>query len=144
MSHADTADSVAPLPSSTPAADGSAPSTPRNDEKKREDHEVHEADSFRRGVLKWGYFFLFNAIAAVVAVAFFIGVFYADGLDPYLRGSYEWLLNHPGVTSFLAFSPLACSMRVGWGYVQRGRKRKAAQQAREEAARARKAAAEAS
>jgi hypothetical protein len=59
-------------------------------------------------------------------VSLFVGVFYADGLDKYLRGAYEWLLAHPGVTSLLAFSPLASSLLVGWGYSQRARKRKAA------------------
>ena len=90
------------------------------------DARVHEAGTFSKGVLRWGYFLLLNAIAGSVAVAFFIAVFYAESLDPYLQGTYEWLLAHPGVTSFLAFSPLACSMLVGWGYSQRAKKRKAA------------------
>ena len=34
----------------------------------------------------------------------------------------------------MAFSPLACSMLVGYGYSSRARKRKAAQAAREAAA----------
>lgn len=97
------------------------------------DAHVHEAGTFSKGVLRWGYFLLLNAIAGSVAIAFFIAVFYAEGLDPYLQGTYEWLLAHPGVTSFLAFSPLSCSMLVGWGYSQRAKKRKAA------AARAQKA-----
>jgi hypothetical protein len=86
--------------------------------------EVHAADTYSRGALKVGYFLVLNAIAGSLAIAFFIGVFYAEGLDPYLQGSYEWLLAHPGVTSFLAFSPLASSLLVGWGYSQRARKRK--------------------
>jgi hypothetical protein len=76
-------------------------------------------------VLRWGYFLVLNAIAGVIAVAIFIGVFYADGIDPYMRGTYDWLLAHPGVTSFLAFSPLASSLLVGFGYSQRARRRKA-------------------
>jgi hypothetical protein len=99
-------------------------------------HVVNPAGSHPKGVLRWGYFLLLNAIAGVLAVGIFIGVFYADGIDPYMRGTYEWLLAHPGVTSFLAFSPLASSLLVGWGYSQRARKRKAA------AARAAAAAAE--
>ena len=43
-----------------------------------------------------------------------------------MRGTYDWLLGHPGVTSFIAFSPLASSMLVGWGYSQRAKKRKKA------------------
>ncbi|MEQ9322863.1 MAG: hypothetical protein RIF41_27105 [Polyangiaceae bacterium] len=93
---------------------------------KESDAHVHEAGTFSKGALRWGYFLLLNAIAGSVAIAFFIAVFYAEGLDPYLHGTYEWLLAHPGVTSFLAFSPLACSMLVGWGYSQRAKKRKAA------------------
>lgn len=89
-------------------------------------HLVNPAGSHPRGVLRWGYFLLLNAIAGVLAVGIFIGIFYADGIDPYMRGTYDWLLAHPGVTSFVAFSPLASSMLVGWGYSQRARKRKAA------------------
>ena len=89
-------------------------------------HQVNPAGTHPRGILRWGYFIVLNAISAVVAVSLFIGVFYADGLDKYLRGTYDWLLAHPGVTSFIAFSPLASSLLVGWGYSQRARKRKEA------------------
>lgn len=92
----------------------------------RDEAQVHAAGTYNKGVLRWGYFLLLNAIAGSVAIAFFIGVFYAEGLDPYLQGTYDWLLAHPGVTSFLAFSPLACSLLVGWGYSQRAKKRKLA------------------
>ncbi|HZO16212.1 MAG TPA: hypothetical protein VFB62_23220 [Polyangiaceae bacterium] len=88
--------------------------------------KVHPAGTFQAGVLRWGYFLLLNAIAGSVAVALFVAVLYADGLDPYMQGTYEWLLAHPGVTSMLAFSPLACSLLVGWGYAQRARKRRLA------------------
>jgi hypothetical protein len=98
-------------------------------------HEVNPAGTHPRGILRWGYFIVLNAISAVVAVAIFIGIFYADGIDPYMRGTYEWLLAHPGVTSFMAFSPLASSLLVGWGYSQRARKRKAAAARAAEAAR---------
>jgi hypothetical protein len=98
-------------------------------------HQVHEAGTQPKGVLRWGYFLLLNAISAVIAVGLFVGLIYADGIDPYMRGTYDWLLSHPGVTSFIAFSPLASSILVGWGYSQRARKRKAAA-ARAEAARA--------
>jgi hypothetical protein len=90
-------------------------------------HEVHAAGTYKRGVLRWGYFFLLNAIAFVIAAAIFLALLGDEVLDPYLRGTYEWLLAHPGVTSFLAFSPMACSMLVGWGYSQRARKRKKAE-----------------
>src|SRR5262245_1305027 len=96
-------------------------------------HLVNPAGTHPKGVLRWGYFAVLNAIAGVIAIAIFIGMFYADGIDPYLRGTYNWLLAHPGVTSFFAFSPLAASMLVGWGYSQRAKKRKAAA-ARAEAA----------
>src|SRR5271170_4951696 len=89
-------------------------------------HEVNPAGSHPRGAVRWGYFLILNAISGVVAVAIFVGIFYADGIDPYMKGTYDWLLGHPGVTSFMAFSPLAASMLVGWGYSQRARKRKAA------------------
>jgi hypothetical protein len=100
-------------------------------------HVVLPAGSHPKGVLRWGYFLVLNAIAMVIAVAIFAGVLYADALDPYLRGTYEWLLAHPGATSAMAFSPLACSLLVGWGYAQRARRRKAiaAQQARSVAGR---------
>jgi hypothetical protein len=88
--------------------------------------QVNAAGTHPRGALRWGYFLVLNAIAGVIAVAMFVGVFYADSLDPYMRGTYEWLLAHPGVTSFCAFSPLASCLLVGWGYSQRARKRKAA------------------
>lgn len=97
-------------------------------------HVVNPAGTFPKGVLRWGYFLVLNAIAAVIAVALFLGIFYADGLDHYMRGIYEWLLAHPGVTSMMAFSPLAASLLVGFGYSQRARKRKAAALARENAA----------
>jgi hypothetical protein len=89
-------------------------------------HEVNPAGAHPRGVLRWGYFLILNAISGVIAVAIFFGLFYADGIDPFMRGTYEWLLGHPGVTSMMAFSPLAASLLVGWGYSQRARKRKAA------------------
>src|SRR5580700_12337371 len=89
-------------------------------------HEVNPAGSHPRGVLRWGYFLILNAIAGVIAVGIFVGLFYADGIDPYMKGTYEWLLGHPGITSLMAFSPLLASLLVGWGYSQRARKRKAA------------------
>lgn len=95
------------------------------------DAAVHPADAHPRGVMRWGYFAILNAIAALVAIAFFVGVFYADSLDPYLQGTYDWLLAHPGFTSACAFSPLACSLLVGYGYASRARKRKLAAAARE-------------
>jgi len=90
------------------------------------DARVLPAGTHRRGALRWGYFLLLNAIAGSIAAAFFVALLYADGLDPYLRGTYEWLLAHPGVTSFAAFSPMLCSLLVGYGYASRARKRKAA------------------
>lgn len=92
-------------------------------------HMVNPAGTFPKGVLRWGYFLVLNAIAAVIAVALFLGIFYADGLDHYMRGIYDWLLAHPGITSLMAFSPLAASLLVGFGYSQRARKRKAAAEA---------------
>jgi membrane associated rhomboid family serine protease len=89
-------------------------------------HEVHAQGSFQRGAVRWGYFLLLNAIAFAIAGVIFWGLLDGESLDPYLRGTYEWLLAHPGVTSALAFSPLACSLLVGWGYSQRARKRKRA------------------
>lgn len=89
-------------------------------------HQVNAAGTQPRGALRWGYFLILNAIAGVIAVAIFVGIFYADGIDPYMRGTYDWLLAHPGVTSFMAFSPLLASLLVGWGYGQRAKKRKAA------------------
>lgn len=105
-------------------------------------HDVNAAGTHPRGILRWGYFIILNAISAVVAVALFVGVFYADGLDKYMRGTYDWLLAHPGVTSFMAFSPLAASLLVGWGYSQRARKRKAAAARAAEAAAIKASAAE--
>jgi len=101
-------------------------------------HEVNAANTHPKGVVRWGYFMVLNAIAGVIAIALFVGIFYADGLDPYMRGTYDWLLAHPGVTSLCAFSPLAASLLVGWGYGQRAKKRKAAA-ARAEAERAKAA-----
>jgi hypothetical protein len=102
-------------------------------------HEVNPAGAHPRGVLRWGYFLILNAISGVVAVALFVAVFYADGIDPFMRGTYDWLLAHPGVTSFIAFSPLASSLLVGWGYSQRAKKRKAAAAAAAAAAEAKEA-----
>lgn len=89
-------------------------------------HEVHQAGTHPKGVVRWGYFLVLNAIAFALAVAMMVGVLYGDALDVVLSGTYEWLLAHPGVTSLMAFSPLASSLLVGWGYSQRARKRKAA------------------
>lgn len=98
-----------------------------------DDSKVHAAGTFKSGSLQWGYFLVLNAIAGVIATAFFVAIFYADGIDPYMQGTYDWLLGHPGATSMMAFSPLACSILVGYGYSQRARKRKAAAQRRAEA-----------
>src|SRR5882757_2773386 len=95
-------------------------------------HVVLPKGSQPKGIVRWGYFLVLNAIALVIAVAIFAGVLYADALDPYLRGTYDWLLDHPGATSAMAFSPLACSLLVGWGYAQRARRRKAAAAAQAE------------
>lgn len=133
MADATTPDALASRPDALGRDDVNRDSTSSTQQAVGSDARVHEAGTYSKGVLRWGYFLLLNAIAGSVAIAFFIAVFYAEGLDPYLRGTYEWLLAHPGVTSFLAFSPLACSMLVGWGYSQRAKKRKAA------AARAQKA-----
>ena len=108
----------------------------------RADAEVNPADAHKRGAMRWGYFIILNAIAGVLAVAFFIGVFYAESLDPYLQGTYDWLLAHPGATSAMAFSPLAASLLVGYGYSSRARKRKRAAAAREAQLAARREAAE--
>jgi hypothetical protein len=89
-------------------------------------HAVLPAGSHPKGVVRWGYFLVLNAIAGVIAVGIFAGVLYADALDPYMRGTYDWLLAHPGATSAMAFSPLACSLLVGWGYGQRARRRRLA------------------
>ena len=89
-------------------------------------HEVNPAGTHPKGVVRWGYFIVLNAISAVFAVAIFVGLFYTDSIDVYLRGTYDWLLAHPGVTSLCAFSPLLSSLLVGWGYSQRARKRKEA------------------
>jgi hypothetical protein len=89
-------------------------------------HQINAAGTHPKGVVRWGYFLVLNGIAGAIAVAMFVGLIYADGIDPYMRGTYDWLLAHPGVTSFIAFSPLASSLLVGWGYSQRARKRKAA------------------
>jgi len=99
---------------------------PKSEPQPSVSHEVNPAGAHPRGVLRWGYFIVLNSISAVVAVGLFIGIFYADGIDSYMRGTYDWLLAHPGVTSAIAFSPLASSLLVGWGYSQRARKRKAA------------------
>jgi hypothetical protein len=93
-------------------------------------HNLHAAGTFQRGIVRWGYFVLLNAIAFVLAAGIFWMLLGGEALDPYLRGTYDWLLAHPGVTSFLAFSPLGCSLLVGWGYGQRARKRKRAAAAR--------------
>lgn len=108
----------------------------------RAEAEVNPADAHKRGAMRWGYFIILNAIAGVLAVAFFIGVFYAESLDPYLQGTYDWLLAHPGATSAMAFSPLAASLLVGYGYSSRARKRKRAAAAREAQLAARREAAE--
>jgi hypothetical protein len=87
---------------------------------------VHPAGAHAKGYFRWGYFVLLNAIAGVIAVALFVGIQHGEALDPYMIGTYQWLMSHPMVTSAMAFSPLAASMLVGWGYSQRARKRKAA------------------
>ncbi len=101
-----------------PASGGAAAEQPS--------HEVNASGTQPKGVMRWGWFLVLNGISSVIAIAIFIGLFYADGMDRYLRGMYEWLLAHPGVTSFFAFSPLSASLLVGWGYGQRAKKRKAA------------------
>ncbi|MEO7094508.1 MAG: hypothetical protein ABI175_14730 [Polyangiales bacterium] len=90
------------------------------------DAAVHPPNAHAKPVIRWGYFVLLNAIAGVIAVALFVGIQHGEALDPYMIGTYQWLMAHPMVTSAMAFSPLAASMLVGWGYSQRARKRKAA------------------
>lgn len=91
-----------------------------------QDVVVHPAGTHLKPSFRWGYFLLLNAIAAVIAVAIFFALMRGDALDPYMAGTYAWLLAHPMATSLMAFSPLLASLLVGWGYSQRARKRKAA------------------
>lgn len=102
------------------AAQTSEPSAPDDE------HVVNAAGTHQRGFFRWGYFVLLNAIAGVIAVAIFFALSHGEWLDPYMVSTYEWLLAHPMATSAMAFSPLAASMLVGWGYSQRARKRRAA------------------
>ena len=67
-------------------------------------HEVNPAGTHPRGVLRWGYFLILNAISGVIAVAISLAVYQADSLDPYMRGTYDWLLAHPGATSVMAWT----------------------------------------
>jgi hypothetical protein len=90
------------------------------------EHVVHPAGQYDRAGFRWGYFLVLNGISAVAAIAVFIAIAYGDALDPFMMGTYRWLLAHPLATSAMAFSPLASSGLVGWGYSQRARKRKAA------------------
>jgi len=116
-------------PAATPANSSSEPgSAPISAAAAATDvsHEVNAAGTHPKGVVRWGYFLVLNGIAGVIAVSMFVGLIYADGIDPYLRGTYDWLLAHPAVTSFIAFSPLASWLLVGWGYSQLAQKRKAA------------------
>ncbi|GAC1571329.1 MAG: hypothetical protein NVS3B20_23850 [Polyangiales bacterium] len=87
---------------------------------------VHPSGKVQRAGFRWGYFLLLNGLSAVAAIALFIALAHGEALDPYMIGTYNWLLAHPMATSAMAFSPLAASMLVGWGYSQRARKRKAA------------------
>jgi hypothetical protein len=91
-----------------------------------DDAVVHPAGTHHKASFRWGYFLLLNAIAAVIAVGIFFAIARGDVLDPYMAGTYAWLLAHPMATSLMAFSPLLASMLVGWGYSQRARKRRAA------------------
>ncbi len=91
-----------------------------------QDALVHPAGTHHKASFRWGYFLLLNAIAGAIAVAIFLGIQRGDALDPYMAGTYAWLLAHPMATSLMAFSPLLASLLVGWGYSQRARKRKAA------------------
>lgn len=90
------------------------------------DAALHPAGAHHKASFRWGYFLLLNAIAGVIALAIFFGLMRGDVLDPYMAGTYEWLLAHPMATSLMAFSPLLASLLVGWGYSQRARKRRAA------------------
>ncbi len=87
---------------------------------------VHPPGAYDRPGFRWGYFLVLNAISAVAAIAVFVAIAHGEVLDPYMMGTYRWLLAHPLATSVMAFSPLLASGLVGWGYSQRARKRKAA------------------
>jgi len=91
-----------------------------------EEHVVNAPGQYDRPGFRWGYFLVLNGISAVAAILVFIGIAHGEVLDPYMIGTYRWLLAHPLMTSAMAFSPLAASLLVGWGYSQRARKRKAA------------------
>ena len=110
------------------AAEGAGPSPtkPVEGDEAQGEAEVHPAGAHQKGVFRWGYFLVLNGISAVIAIAVFIAIVHGEAIDPYMMGTYEWLLAHPMMTSAMAFSPLVASMLVGWGYSQRARKRKAA------------------
>jgi len=90
------------------------------------DAVVNPAGTHHKAGFRWGYFLLLNLIAGAIAVAIFFGIQHGEVLDPYMAGTYVWLLAHPMATSLMAFSPLLASLLVGWGYSQRARKRRAA------------------
>jgi len=88
--------------------------------------ELNAAGTHHKASFRWGYFLLLNVIAGAIAIVIFFGIARGEVLDPYMAGTYAWLLAHPMATSLMAFSPLLASLLVGWGYSQRARKRKAA------------------
>ncbi len=79
-----------------------------------------------RGALKLA---VATAIAACAAAAIFAFVFYADFLTGAAGSVARVVLSHDALTVAAATSPIFAALLVGYGYMQRGMRRRAAEKA---------------
>jgi hypothetical protein len=84
-----------------------------------------------------GLFFLAvaTAIAACVAAGIYAFVWHADFLTGAAGSVAKVVLSHDALTIAAATSPLFAALLVGYGYMQRGMRRRAAERAAAAAAR---------
>ncbi len=94
---------------------------------------VESPDPERRAghALRRGAFMLAvaTAIAACAATAIFALVFYADFLTSAAGWVARVVLSHDALTVAAATSPIFAALLVGYGYMQRGMRRRAAEKA---------------
>ena len=85
--------------------------------------EVARAGGYVR---RLAWFLVLAGASVALAAAAFYALVDASFIDAHLAGVYRFVLARPALMAVAAFSPLAASLLVGWGYARRARRRREA------------------
>ncbi|MHB1843594.1 MAG: hypothetical protein ACYCWW_02000 [Deltaproteobacteria bacterium] len=81
--------------------------------------------------LAWRRLAVATLIAGAVAAALFAGIWYMPFGDGAFTAFAEWFYHHSAILLVAALSPLMASLLVGYGYMGRAMRRRAAEKAAE-------------